>query len=696
MNDITNTALGEDSLSVSKKRKILDAFPSSQSVPQQQQQQPSSLEKRQKPENNNIDLKSMRDRRQQLESVLKEKQAAKETLRKLQSEMWSIRTQIPELELKLEKAMDEHRAIERNYKMKQRDLDFLSSKKEKQIHELQLALELFQQEDDYKLNQEVNRLADKFFNEAQQKEEQRRKAKKQETKDLESQLVDLNEEKKVIEESFEDQLSNLKREGEIKIENIKSDYHLKKQAIRLQIENTKVEIDTTNKMIEEAQWTISTNKDKIEKLSNEFKIAKADSGEFEEKTKTLRFDVSSLIQISADRSKEYDKLKEKSEKMVEDTQTLKEKLLEEETARRKLHNRLQEIKGNIRVFCRIKPELETSSFPHKITPLLETTDGKEHLSISEVPNTDQRQLQFNSNKSNIKKFNFGFDKIFGMESSNSEIFGEISQLVQSALDGYNVCIFTYGQTGSGKTYTMSNPNDGMIPRSVQLIFNRIEQLKKTDWEFKVEGQFLEIYNENINDLMTESYLKNLDKIKHQIKHNEIEQTTTITDLTTISLSNAEEVGSILETANRNRMTASTNSNNRSSRSHSVFIISLKACNTQTGESTTGKLNLIDLAGSERISQSLVTGDRLRETQNINKSLSSLGDVIISLGNKKSQHIPYRNSKLTYLLQYSLGGNSKTLMFVNVSPNVKHFNETLNSLRFATKVNNTHIGQATKN
>ncbi|GMG19897.1 unnamed protein product [Ambrosiozyma monospora] len=695
MNDITNTALGGDSLPVSRKRKISDAFSSSQSVPQQQQQPP-SLVKQQKLDNSKSDLKNMRDRRQQLEAVLKEKQTAKDSLRKLQSELWSIRTDIPELELKLEKLMDEHRAIERGYKLKQGDLDLLSSKRDKQIHELQLGFELFQKEDEVKLNQEVERLADKFFNEAQQKEEQRRKRNKQERENLESQLAELNKKKKAIEQSFEDQISNLKREGEIKIENMKSDYHLKKQAIRLQIENTKAEIGITHDRMKDAELTISKNNDKIEKLSNEFKIAKANSGEFEEKTKSLRLEVSSLIQFSADRSKEYEQLREKSQKFVDDTKALREKLLEEETARRKLHNKLQEIKGNIRVFCRIKPELETNSFPHKITSLLETTDGKEHLSISEVPNTDQRQLQFNSNKSNIKRFNFGFDKIFDMESSNAEIFEEISQLVQSALDGYNVCIFTYGQTGSGKTYTMSNPNDGMIPRSVKLIFNRIEQLREMYWEFKVEGQFLEIYNENINDLMTESYLKNLDKIKHQIKHNEIEQTTTITDLTTIPLSNAEEVSSILETANRNRMTASTNSNNRSSRSHSVFIISLKAYNSQTGESTTGKLNLIDLAGSERISQSLVTGDRLRETQNINKSLSSLGDVIISLGNKKSQHIPYRNSKLTYLLQYSLGGNSKTLMFVNVSPNVKHFNESLNSLRFATKVNNTHIGQATKN
>ncbi|CAD0018895.1 unnamed protein product [Aureobasidium pullulans] len=343
----------------------------------------------------------------------------------------------------------------------------------------------------------------------------------------------------------------------------------------------------------------------------------------------------------------------------------KEKLRQEETLRRKLHNQVQELKGNIRVFCRVRPTLgdEETKKAELAFPDAET-DSKEVV----VQGPDQKSAMGTVTKANN---NFSFDRVFGPGSQNGEIFDEISQLVQSALDGYNVCIFCYGQTGSGKTYTMSSP-DGMIPSAVTQIYETAKSLEDKGWTYSMEGSFVEVYNETVNDLLGKA--EDWNNKKHEIRQDPVKLKTTITDVTTVDLDSPTRVNAILDQANRNRRVAATQANSRSSRSHSVFILRLIGENTMTGERSEGTLNLVDLAGSERLAHSQVSGDRLKETQNINKSLSCLGD-------------------LTYLLQYSLGGNSKTLMFVMVSPLQAHLSETLTSLKFATKVHNTHIGTA---
>ena len=200
-------------------------------------------------------------------------------------------------------------------------------------------------------------------------------------------------------------------------------------------------------------------------------------------------------------------------------------------------------------------------------------------------------------------------------------------------------------------------------------------------------KFIEIYNEAIVDLLNPKIDPNT---KYEIKHDDIAGKTTVTNVSTIDIKSPEQAITILNQANKKRSTAATKSNDHSSRS--IFIIDLQGYNSLTKESSYGTLNLIDLAGSERLNNSRAEGDRLKETQAINKSLSCLGDVIHSLNLKDGSHVPYRNSKLTYLLKHSLGGNSKTLMFVNISPLTKDLNETINSLRFATKVNNTRINK----
>ncbi|KAL9559717.1 hypothetical protein MBANPS3_000287 [Mucor bainieri] len=395
-------------------------------------------------------------------------------------------------------------------------------------------------------------------------------------------------------------------------------------------------------------------------------------------------------------------------------QELQRTLLENEKLRRKDHDRLQELKGNIRVFCRVRPAISKChidglhSQPDALTPSVDAKtepnlinarffgDDNESMELTE-------QTSSTLGKTITKSHTFTFDRVFSPEASQKECFEEISQLVQSALDGFNVCIFAYGQTGSGKTFTMQGPTypteetAGMIPRAVQQIYQVVQQLKQFGWEYSMEGQFLEIYNETINDLLGNS--SNYGKIKHEI-HHEKSGKTSVTEMTSVVLDSPSKVKLMLRKANQNRATGATNMNERSSRSHSVFTLQLTGHNAATGERTSGILNLIDLAGSERLSMSGSTGDRLRETQAINKSLSCLGDVIHALinnnnNNKEGGHIPYRNSKLTWLLRNSLGGNCKTLMFVNVSPLMEHFGESLCSLRFATKVNSCQVGTAKK-
>lgn len=364
------------------------------------------------------------------------------------------------------------------------------------------------------------------------------------------------------------------------------------------------------------------------------------------------------------------------------------KLLVEETKRRKLHNEIQELRGNIRVFSRVRPMLESDSRGDKSAAVQMEFLDDENMTIS-TPQVDSITGQIGS-----KTQSFKFDRVFKPTASNSDVFVEVSQLVQSALDGFNVCIFAYGQTGSGKTHTMSGEG-GVIPETLQLIFQQTQQLRDKGWDYVISGQFIEIYNENLNDLLGSA--SDMDSKKLEIRHDMKSETTSILGIEPVLLSDIEFVNRLLRKSDKNRMVAATKANERSSRSHSVFIVSLKGQNHVTGESCDGRLNLIDLAGSERLNHSGATGDRLRETQNINKSLACLGDVIHALGTaKEGSHIPYRNSKLTYLLQYSLGGNSKTLMLVNVSPMQAHASETINSLRFATKVNNTHIGRAKRN
>nr|AMS24244.1 kinesin 14-Ia protein [Marsilea vestita] len=368
-----------------------------------------------------------------------------------------------------------------------------------------------------------------------------------------------------------------------------------------------------------------------------------------------------------------------------------ERVREGELLRKKLHNTILELKGNIRVFCRVRPMLpddESSPCGGDDVPVIQYPTSTELLGHGIELIQAQGQ-----------KHTFSFDKVFGPEAGQEDIFVEISQLIQSALDGYKVCIFAYGQTGSGKTYTMlGNPDDidqrGVIPRSLEQIFKASQELGAQGWSFQMQASMLEIYNETIRDLLAPTSKCETTGKQYTVKHDP-NGNTSVSDLTLVEVTKWKEVSSLLQRASQSRSVSKTAMNEQSSRSHCVFTLRISGLNESIDQQVNGVLNLIDLAGSERLSRSCVSGDRLKETQAINKSLASLGDVILAIANKE-QHIPYRNSKLTYLLQPCLGGDSKTLMFVNISPDVKSTSESLCSLRFAAKVNACEIGVPRRN
>ncbi|KAI7753750.1 hypothetical protein M8C21_013349 [Ambrosia artemisiifolia] len=319
------------------------------------------------------------------------------------------------------------------------------------------------------------------------------------------------------------------------------------------------------------------------------------------------------------------------------------KVIEGEALRKKLHNTILELKGNIRVFCRVRPLLSDEGLDETKTISFPTTTETLGRGIEVVQHGQTHP--------------FMFDKVFTPQTTQEEVFEEISQLVQSALDGYKVCIFAYGQTGSGKTHTMmgtpgSYNDKGLIPRSLEQIFEAREKLKEQGWKYEMQVSMLEIYNETIRDLLSSNKSNSTEssgnKQQYAIKH-DANGSTHVSDLTIVDVRSSKEVSYLLNRAAQSRSVGKTQMNEQSSRSHFVFTLRIFGVNETLEQQVQGVLNLIDLAGSERLSKSGSTGDRLKETQAINRSLSSLSDVIFALA-KKEEHIPYRNSKLTYLLQ----------------------------------------------
>ncbi|XP_062822450.1 chromosome-associated kinesin KIF4-like [Anolis carolinensis] len=306
-----------------------------------------------------------------------------------------------------------------------------------------------------------------------------------------------------------------------------------------------------------------------------------------------------------------------------------------------------------------------------------------HVCLSFVPG--EQQVILGKDKS------FTYDYVFDPSTEQEEVFNTcIVPLIKGIFKGYNATVLAYGQTGSGKTYSMggayianqeNDPIVGVIPRVIKFLFQKIQE--KTDWHFSLKVSYLEIYNEDILDLLSPAK----DKTSQISIREDPKEGIKIVGLTAHEVTNAQETVSCLEQGNNSRTVAATAINTQSSRSHAIFTICIEQkSKSDMNTSFHCKLHLVDLAGSERQKKTKAEGDRLREGININKGLLCLGNVISALGDgtKKGSFVPYRDSKLTRLLQDSLGGNSHTLMIACVSPADSNLVETLNTLRYADR------------
>ncbi|OMJ66260.1 hypothetical protein SteCoe_36958 [Stentor coeruleus] len=325
--------------------------------------------------------------------------------------------------------------------------------------------------------------------------------------------------------------------------------------------------------------------------------------------------------------------------------------------------------GNVKVICRFRPLNEREAI----------TGDLIGVNISD----DNKNISLQSSTESGEPLKFNFDYVFRTTSQQRQVY-EISAkpIVEAVMQGFNGTVFAYGQTSSGKTFTMTGPDlenpetMGVIPRMVTTVFDMISN-SDPYIEYAVRVSYCEIYLEKIKDL--------LDINKTNLKvHEDKTKGVFIAELTERYVAAETDVYEIMKYGLENRNVGSTNMNSQSSRSHSIFLITITQTNNRDYMAKTGKLYLVDLAGSEKVGKTGATGKRLDEAKNINKSLTMLGLVIYSLTDGKSTHIPYRDSKLTRVLQDSLGGNSKTALIITCSPSLYNEAETISTLRFGMR------------
>lgn len=411
--------------------------------------------------------------------------------------------------------------------------------------------------------------------------------------------------------------------------------------------------------------------------------------------------------------------------MQESLRALEEKRRQDELARRSLHDRIQDLMGHVRVYCRLRPISSDAAPGSAATYTSRVVDGHGVLAVTQPTKSVSGQRR-------DRMLTFAFDRVLPGTATQADVFAHVQQLVTSSMDGFDVTLFAYGQTGSGKTYTMFGPPGadittsnmrGVIPRTVEHIFDTIEKAKERHWEYELAVSMLEIYKDTIHDLFSSKPKPTATSTRDQMTkrprsprprarsprarsrkgassaatsspletNNQPHRIVVdkkgrvrVTGLQRMPVSSAAELHALTRSAAELATRASTAMNVRSSRSHTVFQLHIHGRHRDAKESVESALTLVDLAGSERIAKSGAKGERLAEAKAINTSLSLLGLCVRSLADK-STHVPFRNSKLTYLLHGALSGTGKTAVIVNVASEAEHLSESLCTLRFADKL-----------
>jgi hypothetical protein len=357
-------------------------------------------------------------------------------------------------------------------------------------------------------------------------------------------------------------------------------------------------------------------------------------------------------------------------------------LVRAENCRRRFHNTIEDLKGSIRVFCRVRPVLPKEA---------------EQGEVAAVRAVDSMTLEVDRSKGGSGRYidndvsQFAFDSVFN-PASQQEVFQDCRDLLQSAFDGYNVTIFAYGQTGSGKTYTMSGRPEqpGLAPQLIGEIYSIVDR-DSARYGHRVTASMLELYRNDLIDLLQPPSEKGGPKDssgdpptprKLSIRTDR-EGCVHVENISEEDCANAETLTAVLARGNALRKTAATCMNSESSRSHLIVTVKVVRTNLETGAELKGKIMLVDLAGSERLKKSQVVGDMQKEAIEINKSLTALGDVIEALTQGQAS-VPYRNHKLTQILQDSLGRTAKTLMFVHCAPSRCNVEETMATLKYAQR------------